>query len=87
MNNRIKLPKEYYLEEVANYNINNIKDFIETSLAMTNNKTIPAMRILRFDNPEHQQVFNDIYHYVLDMDSQEVLQDLIILMDESGFFD
>jgi len=85
-NNKIKLPKEYYLEEVSKYSMRDIRYDIEASLIIYTDKVIAPERIARFNNNEHQQVFNDIYHFVVDMDSKDMVNDILYLMDESGFF-
>ena len=83
----MKLPKEYYLEDIANYNVNDVRNSIEASLSVANNRIIHPLRVLRFSVIEHQQVFEDIYNYVLDLKSEDVVTDVMSLMDESGFFD
>ena len=87
MKSNLKLPKEYYLEEIANYDINDIKEKINMSFMYINNKIVPPIRIVRFDNYEHQEIFNDIYYFILDKNSSDIPNDLISLMDEAGFFD
>lgn len=86
MRSKLKLPKEYYLEEVGSLSISDVRDNLEASLTVYYDKAVPPDRIVRFNNYEHQQVFNDIYYFVIDMESKDLVEDILYLMDESGFF-